>query len=162
MTTDESIIKENIDKFPCIVSSYRHQSLENSNLWRPFVYQPSTFLSEKTYSNEIESRDDAINKIILQEMREHRLESKDSFESLEKANLVITKLQKELTENTQMIRDLLLARKNAKRIYFFGLFTGITSGIGGAVFNNFIYIIIGAGIALTAIAGLWEAKQNEW
>ena len=164
MTGIKSIIKQNegnIEKLPHIVSNFQHQSLENLDFLLP-SYQTNFFKSGKTYSNEKESRDDAINQIILQEIKELRTENKYGFESLEEANLKITKLQEELKENTQTIRDLLLARKNAKRIYFLGLFTGITTGIGGAVFNNFIYIIVGAGIVLTAITGLWEAKQNEW
>lgn len=153
---------EDINKYSHVVSSSHSQFKENSNLWLPPIRNVSTFQSGKTYSNEDESRNDAINQMILQELKEFRSESKDGFESLEKANIEIIKLQDELRENTQTIGDLLLARNNAKRIYFIGLSTGIASGIGGAVLNNFIYIIVGAGVALTAIAGLLEAKQNDW
>lgn len=161
MTEKESIIKENIDEFAPVVS-YNYGYLDDLNLGLPSVYRTSIYKSGKTYSNVKESIDDATTQTILQELKEFRSENKDSLEDLKEANIKITKLQEKLMENTQTIGDLLLARKNAKRIYFIGLFTGITSGIGGAVFNNFIYIIVGAGVALTAIAGLWEAKQNDW
>lgn len=164
MTEQKPILRkrrDNIEDFPLFISGRQYHSQSIQKLL-PFAKYTNTFLSGITYGSEEESRDAAINNIILQEIKELRRESKDGFESLEEANIENIKLHQELKESTQAISNLLIARKNTKRIYYLGLFTGITSGIGGGIFNNFIYIIVGAGITLTAITGLWEAKQNEW
>ena len=100
---------------------------------------------------------------IIEFRREHQLQ----YDSLLTANLEIKKqqseilqLQNNLREKTEDINDLLLTRKNANRIYYAGVATGIISGVGGAVFNNFVYLFVGFGICITALTGLWEAKRN--
>lgn len=149
--------------------------LYNSNIERGKMY--STFGTfRNTYSNEEESKKGAIDHIILEELKEFRQESIAKLTSLEEASQEIKKLQQQLYENTQKlcelqqqldtktqaISNLLTARRNAKYVYYTGVGTGVASGLAGLVFNNLIYAIIGVGIVLTAITGLWEAKKNEW
>jgi hypothetical protein len=85
-------------------------------------------------------------------------ESGDKFASLEEANKENKKLQLELAEKTQLYYDLLYARKYEKRIYYMGLGTGIASSLAGLIYNNLLYVIVGVGVAITAVTGLREAR----
>lgn len=115
----------------------------------------------RTYGTEEESRGDAIEHIILKEVKELRRESKDSFASLDEKSQKIEKLQRELNEKTQAISELLAARKNTKNVYYIGFLTGIIGIIAG-FFSNFVYTLAGLSITITASVGIYEARKNKW
>lgn len=115
----------------------------------------------RTYGTEKESREGAIDNIILDEIKEFRRESKDSFASLDEKSQKIEKLQRELNEKTQAISELLAVRKNTKNVYYIGLLTGIIGIIAG-FFSNFVYTLAGLSITITASVGIYEARKNKW
>ena len=91
------------------------------------------------------------------------------FNSLDEKSSKIIELQKELQEQTRRIdeqtrhiNELIEIRTNAKKIYWIGSISGAFAGIFGFFVNNFYYILIGAGIFITAFVGLWEARKNGW
>lgn len=125
----------------------------------------SGFWGQPTLKDERDIMSETVNiaaEKILAKLQSQHKEVIGKFDSLEEADQEIKRLQQQLNAKTQLISDLIIARKNTKRIYYVGLFAGITSSIGGAVFNNLLYLIVGVGITLTTITGLWDAKQNEW
>ncbi len=84
-------------------------------------------------------------------------------------DLVSTRTKKELKnqhvcndEKNEAIKSLKLAQVNANHMYYIGLITGIISGVGGIFYDNFLFVIVGISVVLTAFTGLLETKQNEW
>lgn len=105
--------------------------------------------------------DAAANKIIYEL-------SKKIIDSAQKTNNHVTDstsevivLQNEMNERTKAMKELLITRKNTKSVYYLGFLTGIVGIIAG-IFGNIIYLIAGAGVAFTAIVGIYEAKKNKW
>lgn len=80
---------------------------------------------------------------------------------VQKSNYEIMSSQHEMIEREEAIQELLITRQNTKNVYYVGLLTGIVGIIAG-FFSNIIYSIAGAGVAITAIVGIIEAKKNKW
>jgi hypothetical protein len=66
----------------------------------------------------------------------------------------------ECNMTSEQINELLIARKNANRIYYAGTTVGVITGLAGLLFGNILYIFVGFGIFLTSITGILEAKRN--
>lgn len=124
-----------------------------------------------TSSNE-EGLETLIGRVVKNELETQLNPLKDYMDNMndnsEYTVMEIKKLRKELLsvnnqllEKNERIEKLLTARKNTKRIYYTGLIMGLLSIVGG-LFLDFMFIIIGIGIAATALVGIHEARENGW
>jgi hypothetical protein len=156
-------------------------STDQFTIMNSYVSEYKGTLSKETFSEETFSKatfsassDDKGIEVILEKVLEKQLESqlnplKEQMTSLNECTVEeIRQLRKELLsvnhellEKNKSIEKLLIARKNTKRVYYVGLLTGLLSIFGG-IFIDIIYAIVGIGIAITALVGLYEARENGW
>lgn len=85
----------------------------------------------------------------------------DIKRELQSSHRKVISLQNEINERNKAIEELLITRKNTKNIYYVGLLTGGVGIIAG-IFINIVYAIAGLCVAVTALAGIYEAKRNNW
>lgn len=105
--------------------------------------------------------DDAVNKIISELSKQITDSAQKTNNHVSDSTSEMIVLQNEMNERTKAMEDLLITRKNTKNVYYLGFLTG-TLGIIAGIFGNIIYLIAGAGVAFTAIVGIYEAKKHKW
>jgi hypothetical protein len=128
-----------------------------------------TWIGETTFYDRRQETKWELEKEILKQVTELRKENKLQYESIIAANLEIKKqnetilrLEKEVSEKTTEINEILHARENTKNLFWVGIGSGIVSGVFGLISSNIFYVLIGGGVSATSLTGLIEAKRNNW
>lgn len=94
---------------------------------------------------------------IFNEMRKHREESDQRFDTVDSANQEIIRLQNKLND---LQNDIVKFQTETPKIYYLGAIFGSTGSIFGLFTSNVLYLCCGLGVAITAFFGIFESKVN--